>query len=147
MRARQSGCMSTERRIRASQQNGARSRSPKTAKEKRGSSVNPIRHGILSPTVVLDDEDDIAPRHIPTALRDEFRPHRPKEYALVNADRCDTLYDCQYTRALNLLLQRRENKKRRNEPKTVSGHFATERRQVIAERCANQPDVHGTCTL
>ena len=49
--------MATQKRIAASRQNGAKSRGPVTDLGKERSSRNALRHGLLSRTVVLDDED------------------------------------------------------------------------------------------
>jgi len=48
--------MRSEKQIQASKTNGARSRGPITEQGKRNSSRNSARHGLLSQTVVLNDE-------------------------------------------------------------------------------------------
>lgn len=75
--------MSSERRIRASRENGARSCGPKTIEGKRRSSQNSLRHGILAQTIVLEDEDGDAFAQLLGSLETEFVPQTPNEAALI----------------------------------------------------------------
>ena len=75
--------MSSERRINASRANGAKSRGPVTAEGKRASSRNSLRHGLLSKTIVLQDESSKDFSQLLAALRDEHRPETPTEAVLV----------------------------------------------------------------
>jgi len=75
--------MSSERRIRASRENGALSNGPKTPEGKLRSSQNNFRHGILAQTIVLGDEDGDAFNELLGSLEDELDPRTPNEAALV----------------------------------------------------------------
>src|SRR5258708_5273837 len=77
--------MSTDRRIRASRENGAVSHGPTTPEGKRRSSRNGfhVRHGILAQTVVLDGEDASAFSGLLSSLEAELEPRTPHESALV----------------------------------------------------------------
>jgi hypothetical protein len=66
--------MSSERRIRASQENGAKSRGPKTPEGKRRSSRNNLRHGLLARTVLLSNECPKAFAKLLSALEKDFQP-------------------------------------------------------------------------
>ena len=75
--------MSSERRINASRENGAKSRGPKTPAGKRCASKNSQRHGMLAQTIVLDEEDADAFEELIVSLEMEFGPRSPNENALV----------------------------------------------------------------
>ena len=69
--------MSSERRIRSSRENGAKSRGPKTTEGKLRSSRNAIKHGLLSEIIVLPTEPAERFLQLSTELEDEFRPSTP----------------------------------------------------------------------
>jgi len=75
--------MSSERRIRASRANGAKSPGPKTPESKRRSAANSLRHGLLSRTVVLEDEDFQAFSDLFSSLVRDLRPQNEIERTLV----------------------------------------------------------------
>jgi hypothetical protein len=66
--------MSSIRRVRASRTNGARSRGPVTREGKERSARNALRHGILSQTVVLEEESSDAFRAALAAYVGRFHP-------------------------------------------------------------------------
>jgi hypothetical protein len=66
--------MSSIRRVRASRANGARSRGPVTPEGKERSARNALRHGILSQTVVLEEESSDAFRAALAAYVGRFHP-------------------------------------------------------------------------
>src|SRR5581483_12358545 len=66
--------MATENQIRASRANGAQSRGPVTPGGKARSSKNALRHGLLTDTVVLDNENRSAFTELLLALEAEFEP-------------------------------------------------------------------------
>ncbi|HZU27839.1 MAG TPA: hypothetical protein VFA04_20075 [Bryobacteraceae bacterium] len=69
--------MSSERRIRASRENGAKSRGPKTPEGKLRSSRNAMKHGLLSEIIVLPTEPAERFLQLSTELEEEFRPSTP----------------------------------------------------------------------
>lgn len=75
--------MSSQRRIQASRANGARSRGPVTEEGKQRSALNALRHGLLSKTVVLGDEDPEAFRVLVQAFVDRVQPADDIELGLV----------------------------------------------------------------
>jgi len=75
--------MSSERRIRASRENGARSCGPKTPEGKRRSSLSSLRHGILAQTIVLEEEDGDAFSKLLRSFETEFVPQTPNEAAMI----------------------------------------------------------------
>lgn len=75
--------MSSERRIRASRENGARSCGPKTPEGKRRSSLSSLRHGILAQTIVLAEEDGDAFSKLLRSFETEFVPRTPNEAAMI----------------------------------------------------------------
>ncbi len=75
--------MSTERKIRASQTNGALSRGPVTAEGKRKSAANSARHHLLSKTVVLDNERPEAFAGHLASFMSEFNPRTETQRTLV----------------------------------------------------------------
>jgi hypothetical protein len=66
--------MSSERRIRASQANGAKSHGPKTEEGKRRSSQNATRHGLLASNVVLSLEDASSFEALLTSFETALQP-------------------------------------------------------------------------
>jgi hypothetical protein len=75
--------MRTERQIQASPANGARSRGPVTAQDKRNSSRNAVTHGLLSETIVLKSELTDRFLEIVADLEDELQPETSIEYTLI----------------------------------------------------------------
>ncbi len=75
--------MSTERRIRASQLNGARSRGPVTPAGRQKSSANSARHHLLSKTILLENERPEAFADLLAGLTSEFNPQTETQRALV----------------------------------------------------------------
>ena len=66
--------MSTLQRKQASQKNGALSRGPITTQGKQRSAQNAIRHGLLSKTIVLADEDPKEFNELLNQYLDELQP-------------------------------------------------------------------------
>ncbi len=91
--------MSSPKRKLASQQNGSKSRGPVTDLGKERSSRNAIRHGLLSRTVVLDNED---PKEFKALLDQhvaQFQPNGDMEHQTV-----EEMAICQWKlRRLNLI--------------------------------------------
>ena len=75
--------MSSERRIRASQINGARSRGPSTPAGRQKSSANSARHHLLSKTILLENERPEAFADLLAGLTSEFNPQTATQRALV----------------------------------------------------------------
>ena len=75
--------MSSERRIRASQLNGARSRGPVTPAGRQKSSANSARHHLLSKTILLENERPEAFADLLAGLTGEFNPQTATQRALV----------------------------------------------------------------
>jgi hypothetical protein len=75
--------MSSERRIRASQTNGALSKGPKTPAGRQRAAKNKIRHGILAQTIILDDEDRSAFLEMLAAFEAEYNPQTKSDSVLV----------------------------------------------------------------
>ncbi len=75
--------MSSERKIRASQLNGAKSRGAVTPEGQRKSSANSARHHLLSKTVLLDSERPEAFADLIAGLTREFNPQTETQRALV----------------------------------------------------------------
>jgi hypothetical protein len=69
--------MSSERRIRSSREDGAKSRGPKTPEGKARSCRNAIKHGLLSDIIVLGTEAPERFLDLSTELEQEFRPSTP----------------------------------------------------------------------
>jgi hypothetical protein len=66
--------MPSDLQIAASPANGAKSRGPKTPEGKLGSSRNSLRHGVLSKTIVLEDESSETFVELLAAPQDEHQP-------------------------------------------------------------------------
>jgi hypothetical protein len=75
--------MSTDRRIRASQQNGTKSHGPVTQEGRLKSSANSSRHHLLSKTVLLESERTDAFADLLAGLTREFNPQTETQLALV----------------------------------------------------------------
>ena len=71
--------MSSENRKNASRANGKLSRGPITEEGKRRSAENRLRHGILSRTLLLTDENPKAFKQLWTKLHKQFNPQTPHE--------------------------------------------------------------------
>ncbi|HZU28603.1 MAG TPA: hypothetical protein VFA04_23970 [Bryobacteraceae bacterium] len=69
--------MSSERRIRSSRENGAKSRGPITPEGKLRSCRNAVKHGLLSEIIVLPTEPAERFLQLSNELDDEFRPSTP----------------------------------------------------------------------
>jgi hypothetical protein len=75
--------MLSEKQIQASRANGARSRGPKTPRGKSVSSLNALRHGLLSKLVVLHDEPTEAFQSLFAAYLDRFGPLDAVEIGMI----------------------------------------------------------------
>jgi hypothetical protein len=75
--------MSSKRKIRASQRNGARSRGPVTPAGRLKSSANSARHHLLSKTILLESERPEAFADLLAGLTSEFNPQTETQRALV----------------------------------------------------------------
>jgi hypothetical protein len=77
----------TQAQIEASRTNGARSRGPVTQTGKATSARNNTRHGLLSETLLLPDEDQSRPlfQALQSALTAEFTPETESEKLTVEA--------------------------------------------------------------
>jgi hypothetical protein len=75
--------MSSLRRIAASRANGRLSQGPKTPAGKQRSSLNAIRHGLLSKVVVLSNERGEGFDKLLEAYVDRFGPVDPVEFGLI----------------------------------------------------------------
>jgi hypothetical protein len=75
--------MSSERKIRASRLNGAKSRGAVTPEGKRKSSANSARHHLLSKTILLENERPDAFADLLVGLTREFNPQTETQRALV----------------------------------------------------------------
>jgi hypothetical protein len=75
--------MSTDRKIRASQQNGAQSHGPVTPDGLGKSSANSARHHLLSKTILLENERPDAFAELLAGLTLEFNPQTETQHALV----------------------------------------------------------------
>jgi hypothetical protein len=75
--------MSSERRIRASRANGAKSPGPKTPESKAHSAANSLRHGMLAKVVVLDDENPQVFADLIGVFERDLAPQNEIERALV----------------------------------------------------------------
>jgi hypothetical protein len=75
--------MSSKRKIRASQRNGARSRGPVTEAGRLKSSANSARHHLLSKTILLENERPEAFADLLAGLTGEFNPQTETQRALV----------------------------------------------------------------
>jgi hypothetical protein len=75
--------MSSNRRIKASRANGAKSRGPVTPEGKQKSSGNSARHNLLSSVIVLRDEKLETFNQLHASLISEFNPQSAAQSALV----------------------------------------------------------------
>lgn len=76
--------MSSNRKIRASRANGAKSSGPKTPESKARSAASNLKHGLLAHTIVLKDENIQAFTDLLAELEHEFHPQSGTERALVH---------------------------------------------------------------
>jgi hypothetical protein len=79
--------MSSQRRIKASQENGRLSHGPTSAEGKRRSSQNAIRHGMLAATVVLPAEAQSGFKDLTDSFYGRFQPADNVEVGLIE-DMC-----------------------------------------------------------
>jgi len=75
--------MPSDKQLQASKANGARSRGPTTEQGKRISSRNSTRHGLLSQTVVLEEEEPERFLELYAAFLDEYQPRTASQLSLV----------------------------------------------------------------
>ena len=75
--------MSSQRRIQASQANGARSCGPVTESGKQASAANSQRHGMLSQTVVLVGESEERFQALLDSFINDYKPTNTAETSLV----------------------------------------------------------------
>lgn len=75
--------MSTDRKIRASRENGAKSRGPVTLEGRLKSSANSARHHLLSKTILVENERPEAFADLLAGLTREFNPQTETQRALV----------------------------------------------------------------
>ena len=75
--------MSSPKRKQASQQNGAKSRGPATDEGKARSARNATRHGLLSRTIVLDNEDPKDFRRLLDQHVEKFQPNGDIEHQAI----------------------------------------------------------------
>ncbi|MBV8841526.1 MAG: hypothetical protein JO307_01835 [Bryobacterales bacterium] len=75
--------MSSQRKIDSARRNGALSKGPITEAGKLASSLNGLRHGIFTQTVVLEGESKERFMELHAALMAEFQPRTTAEAALV----------------------------------------------------------------
>ena len=73
----------TDKQIAASRANGRRSKGPVTAQGKRNSSYNAIRHGLLTETIVLQEESVERFHDLLNSYLDEFKPATSSQLTLV----------------------------------------------------------------
>src|SRR5689334_20233921 len=76
--------MRSEKQLKASRANGAKSRGPVTAPGKRNSSLNSLRHGAFSHEIRLATESEAEFEAFAQSLRDEFQPQGFFESMLVD---------------------------------------------------------------
>jgi hypothetical protein len=77
--------MRTESQREASRKNGAKSQGPKTSEGKAISSLNAIRRGLLSKTLLIEDESSAHFAALLQQLFDEFQPLPGNETTLVES--------------------------------------------------------------
>ena len=75
--------MTSDKQVRANQQNALMSTGPKTPKGKAAIRRNALKHGLLSQEVLLPGEDDAALKELGESLRDELQPVGDLENLLV----------------------------------------------------------------
>jgi hypothetical protein len=75
--------MSSDRKIRASQLNGAKSHGPVTPEGLRKSSANSARHHLLTKTILLENERPHAFAELVAGLTNDFNPQTETQRALV----------------------------------------------------------------
>ncbi len=75
--------MTSEKQVRANQQNSLKSTGPKTPEGKDAVRRNALKHGLLSQEVLLPGEDEAAFKELGESLRDELQPVGELENMLV----------------------------------------------------------------
>ncbi len=75
--------MTSDKQVRANQQNALKSTGPKTSEGKAAIRHNALTHGLLSQEVLLPGEDDAALKELSENLRDELQPVGELENMLV----------------------------------------------------------------
>jgi hypothetical protein len=75
--------MRSAKQVQASRANGAKSRGPNTPRGKEVSSQNALRHGLLSGSIVLEEESESRFQDLLDAYLEEFQPATASEMSLV----------------------------------------------------------------
>jgi hypothetical protein len=75
--------MTSDKQVRANQQNALKSTGPKTQEGKDAVRRNALKHGLLSQEVLLPGEDEAALKELGESLRDELQPVGELENLLV----------------------------------------------------------------
>jgi hypothetical protein len=76
--------MTSDKQAKANRRNALKSTGPKTPEGKATVRHNALKHGLLSPDVLLPEEDDTALKELSQRLRDELQPQGELEGLLVD---------------------------------------------------------------